>query len=228
MKKAVILFSGGLDSTTCLAYAKQQGYDCHAVSFDYGQRHSAEINAAINIAAQFGVSDHKIIKLNMADWGGSALTDPTIAINNHSGDKQIPSTYVPARNTVFLSLALSYAEAIQARDIFIGVSSVDYSGYPDCRPEYIAAFQQLANLATKDGVEHHAWQIHTPLIQLSKAATIQLGLSLDVDYSATVSCYRLSADRLACGLCDSCALRQRGFTELGIADPTRYQPVFQA
>lgn len=222
MKKAVILLSGGLDSTTCLALAKSQGYACATLSFDYGQRHRAELEAAARISAQFGALKHEVVKLSLDNLGGSALTDESIAVPDYVGDDAIPVTYVPARNTVFLSIALGFAEVLEARSIFAGMSAVDYSGYPDCRPEYIAAFQQMANLATKAGVEGNPIEIKTPLINLSKAQTIKLGDSLGVDYSQTVSCYQLSELGQACGRCDSCELRKRGFLEAGVADPTRY------
>jgi len=221
MKKAVILFSGGLDSTTCLALAKSQGFACYTLSFSYDQRHSAELLAAEKIATHMGVS-HKVIDISMGAIGGSALTDPNIEVPDYSGDGKIPVTYVPARNTIFLSFALGYAEALNAQDIFIGSSSVDYSGYPDCRPEYFTAFQQLANLATKAGVEGNLFTLHTPLLYLSKAETIQLGQQFHVDYGLTVSCYRADTQGLACGKCDSCTLRKKGFAEAGIADPTHY------
>ena len=221
MKKAVILFSGGLDSTTCLAFAKSQGFECHALSFNYGQRHSIELEAAKKIAAKMGVQ-HKIFNLEINQFGGSALTDTNIAVPDHSGNTAIPITYVPARNTIFLSIALGMAEVIGAKDIFIGVSYIDYSGYPDCRPEYIKAFTQLANLATKAGVEEGGIKIHTPIIHLSKADTIKLGHSLAVDYSDTVSCYRADPAGRACGKCDSCTFRKKGFADAGLIDPTRY------
>ena len=221
MKKAVVLFSGGLDSTTCLALAKSQNYDCYALSFQYGQKHSAELESAKKIAAHFSVS-HKIITIPISDFGHSALTDATIDIPDYTGKTEIPITYVPARNTIFLSFALAWAEIIQAHDIFIGVSSVDYSGYPDCRPEFISAFQQLANLATKSGVESNRIQVHSPLSTLSKAETIQLGLQLGVDYSMTVSCYRATEKGHACGQCDSCILRKKGFIDANIPDVTIY------
>lgn len=221
MKNAVILFSGGLDSTTCLAYAKSQGFHCHAVSFNYGQRHSAELDAAKRIAAHFGIHHH-IIDIPISQLGGSALTDTSIDVPDYHGDNKIPVTYVPARNTIFLSFALGLAEVLKANDIFIGVSSVDYSGYPDCRPEYIEAFQKLARLATKIGVEESKITIHTPLMHLSKEETIKLGLSLGVDYSMTVSCYKANANGEACGVCDSCVLRKKGFSDAGMKDPTRY------
>lgn len=223
MKKAVILFSGGLDSTTCLAYAKSQGFDCYALSFNYGQRHSVELDAAKKIAAHFKVP-HKIFNLAIDQFGHSALTDHTIDIPEHDTQKSmIPVTYVPARNTIFLSIALAWAEVLGAKDIFIGVSHVDYSGYPDCRPEYIQGFQQLANLATKVGVEEGGIKIHAPVIHLTKAETIKLGKSLGVDYSMTVSCYQLTEQGQACGKCDSCTLRKRGFAEAMVPDVTLYK-----
>lgn len=225
-KKAVVLLSGGLDSTTCLAYALAQGFECHALSFYYGQRHSAELDAARKIAAQAKIS-HTVIELPIAHTSCSALIDQTQPIPEHRSAKSanaIPTTYVPARNTIFLSFALSLAEQLTATAIFIGISAVDYSGYPDCRPEYLAAFQALANLATKAGVEGQLINIHAPLIHLSKSETIQLGLSLGVEYGLTVSCYQSTADGMACGVCDSCVLRQQGFALAGISDPTRYQP----
>lgn len=227
MKKAVILFSGGLDSTTCLAYAKHHGFDCYALSFNYGQKHNAELNAAKKIAAYFDVT-HKIFNLEINQFGGSALTAAHIEVPDYDEkNSHIPVTYVPARNTIFLSIALAWAEILNAKDIFIGVSHVDYSGYPDCRPEYIKSFQALANLATKFGVEEGGITIHTPIIALSKAETIKLGNDLGVDYSMTVSCY--SADELghACGKCDSCVLRKKGFIEGMIADTTRYYGVVE-
>jgi len=222
MKKAVILFSGGLDSTTCLAYAGYYGFDCYALSFNYGQRHNAELNAAKKIAAHFNAK-HKIFNLEVNQFGGSALTDATINVPDHDEkNTHIPVTYVPARNTIFLSVALAWAEVLNAKDIFIGVSHVDYSGYPDCRPEYIKAFQDLANLATKFGVEEGGIKIHTPIIHLSKAETIKLGNDLGVDYAMTVSCYRANEQGHACGKCDSCMLRKKGFSEAMIADATQY------
>jgi 7-cyano-7-deazaguanine synthase len=223
-KSAIILLSGGLDSITVLAHAKQQGYACYALSFDYGQRHNAELEAAKAIAQQYDVLEHKIIRLGLDSIGGSALTDDHIEVP-HALKPGIPVTYVPARNTIFLALALGWAEVKQVQDVFIGVNAVDYSGYPDCRPAFIAAFQSMANLATKAGVEGHEIKIHTPLIDLTKAQIIQLGLGLGVDYAQTVSCY--SADKLgrACGVCDACRLRKSGFDSLQIPDPTRYQNV---
>jgi 7-cyano-7-deazaguanine synthase len=223
MKKAIVLFSGGMDSTTCLAIAKSEKFDCHALSFDYKQRHHAELNAAKKLAADYQVK-HTIIDL--PSIRGSALTDHTIKLPEYNGNKDIPITYVPARNTIFLSYALALAEVEKASHIFIGVSAVDYSGYPDCRPEYIKAFQTLANLATKVGVEENNIQIQTPLISLSKAETIKLGLSLGVNYQMTVSCYQATAEGLACGKCDSCTLRKKGFLDAGIDDVTLYSQDF--
>lgn len=221
-KPAVILLSGGLDSITVLALAKQQGYACYALSFDYGQRHNAELDAARRIAEQYQVVEHKVIRLDLGNIGGSALTDPGIEVPT-TPQSGIPITYVPARNTVFLAYALGWAEVLHASDVFIGVNAIDYSGYPDCRPEYIAAFQTMANLATKAGVEGHAITIHTPLIDLSKSQIIQLGLAHNVDYAMTVSCYAADRQGKACGECDACRLRAAGFRELGVVDPTRYQ-----
>ncbi len=221
-KKAIVLLSGGLDSITVLALAKQQGYACYALSFDYGQRHNAELEAAAQIASDYQVEDHKIIKLGLGSIGGSALTDEHIAVPD-TLQAGIPVTYVPARNTIFLSFALGWAEVLNLRDIFIGVNAVDYSGYPDCRPEFIKAFQQLANLATKAGVEGGHFTIHTPLISLSKAEIIKQGVALGVDYQRTVSCYSADKQVRACGVCDACRIRKAGFFQAGIADPTRYQ-----
>ncbi|MDO9168452.1 MAG: 7-cyano-7-deazaguanine synthase QueC [Methylobacter sp.] len=221
-KKAIVLLSGGLDSITVLALAKKQGYKCYALSFDYGQRHNAELIAAAQIAADYQVEDHKVIKLGLNSIGGSALTDEHIAVPN-TPQEGIPVTYVPARNTIFLSFALGWAEVLKLSDIFIGVNAVDYSGYPDCRPEFINAFQQLANLATKAGVEGEHFTIHTPLIALSKAEIIKQGVALSVDYRRTVSCYSADEQGRACQVCDACRLRKTGFTEAGIADPTQYQ-----
>lgn len=223
MKKAVILFSGGLDSTTCLSLAKQQGYACYALSFSYDQRHAYEIAAARQIASNIGVIEHRVVNLDIGQFGGSALTDANIAVPDYQGTTDIPVTYVPARNTVFLAIALGYAETLGAYDIFIGVNAVDYSGYPDCRPEFIHAFQSLANLATKAGVEGQTFTIQTPLLHLSKAEIIQMGTQLGIDYSMTVSCYQLNEQGEACGQCDSCALRRQGFLAAKCSDPTRYQ-----
>jgi len=221
-KKAVVLVSGGLDSATCLAIAQQRGYDCHAVSFNYGQRSISELLAARKVADTAGVREHKVIILEMGQLGGSALTDVDIAMPEEAADG-IPVTYVPARNTVFLSYALAWAEVLAARAIFIGVNAVDYSGYPDCRPEYIAAFQQLINLATKICVEGGSITLETPLIELSKAEIIKTGIRLGVDYGMTVSCYQADAEGRACGRCDSCRFRKQGFDEAGVDDPTVYR-----
>lgn len=222
MKKAVVLVSGGLDSATTLALAQEQGYACYAISFDYGQRHRCELQAASKVAQTAGVVEHKVISLNLDNIGGSALTDTAISVPDQPTEG-IPVTYVPARNTVFLSLALAWAEVLAADAIFIGVNAVDYSGYPDCRPEFIAAFTRLAKLATKAGVEGHSIGVETPLIHLSKAEIIQQGLRLGVDYTNTISCYDPDEAGRACGRCDSCRLRAAGFKEAGVADPTRYQ-----
>ncbi len=222
MKKAVILLSGGLDSTTCLAIAKAAGFACYALTFNYAQRNKVELSAAKNIIKNYAVKEHKIIELPIGQFGGSALTDHKIAVPDYQGTAAIPVTYVPARNTIFLAIALGWAEVLGANDIFIGSSAVDYSGYPDCRPEYFAAFQQLANLATKAGVEGAQCKIHTPLINLSKAQTILRGLELGVDYATTISCYQADSVGHACGRCDSCELRKKGFVAAGVTDPTRY------
>lgn len=221
-EKAVILLSGGLDSVTVLAQASQQ-YECYALSFRYGQKHSAELLAAQRIAKHFKVADHKIADINLSLWGGSALTDENIDVPDAGAAAGIPVTYVPARNTIFLSFALAWSEVLKSNHIFIGVNAVDYSGYPDCRPEFIQSFEQTARLATKTGVEGEQITIHTPLIHLSKAQIIQLGLSLGVDYSHTVSCYQADMDGKACGHCDACDLRKKGFAEAGVSDPTVYQ-----
>ncbi|MFK8066892.1 MAG: 7-cyano-7-deazaguanine synthase QueC [Gammaproteobacteria bacterium] len=223
-KRAVVLLSGGLDSCTTLAIAKSQGFACYALSFDYGQRHRAELDAANKIAQSLEVTDHKTLTLNLDQIGGSALTDDAIDVPIDSND-EIPTTYVPARNTVFLSLALGWAEVLEADDIFIGVNAVDYSGYPDCRPEFIRAFEKVARLATKAGVEGHPFRINTPLIDLSKSEIIKTGLGLGVDYSMTVSCYQADDKGKACGICDSCQFRLEGFRSAGVKDPTLYQPV---
>jgi 7-cyano-7-deazaguanine synthase len=219
---AVVLLSGGLDSATVLAIARSQGYDCHAIAFDYGQRHRAELDASLRQARTLGAKSHRIVHVDMNQFGGSALTDLSIDVPEAHSQAGIPSTYVPARNTVMLSLALALAETLNSRDIFIGVNAVDYSGYPDCRPEYIAAFEHLANLATKAGVEGTRFRIHAPLINLSKAEIIREGTELGVDYSLTVSCYQATPQGKACGHCDSCALRAAGFAAAGLPDPTRY------
>lgn len=220
--KAVVLLSGGLDSATTLAMASDRGYDCYVLSFDYGQRSLTELNAAKEIAKQLKAVEHRVIRLHLEDFGGSALTDHSIDVPEEETD-EIPVTYVPARNTVFLSLALGWAEVLEADTIFIGVNAVDYSGYPDCRPEYIAAFETMANLATKRGVSGDPIRIETPLIDLSKEQIIQAGTTLGVDYGLTVSCYQADDDGRACGVCDSCRLRTQGFVDAGIKDPTRYQ-----
>jgi 7-cyano-7-deazaguanine synthase len=222
VKKAVVLLSGGLDSATALAIALDQGYQCYVLSFDYGQRSLTELNAAKEIAKQMAVTEHRVIRLHLEDFGGSALTDHSIDVPEEETD-EIPVTYVPARNTVFLSLALGWAEVLEADSIFIGVNAVDYSGYPDCRPEYIAAFETMANLATKRGVEGLPIKIETPLIDLTKEQIIQTGSRLGVDYSLTVSCYQADDQGKACGHCDSCRLRAQGFANAGVSDPTRYQ-----
>jgi len=221
-KKAVILVSGGLDSATVLAMAKADGYDCYALSFDYGQRHCAELQAAKNIAQAYGATEHRVLHLDLNQLGGSALTDSSIDVPTIHEDG-IPVTYVPARNTIFLSMALAWAEILKSDDIFIGVNAVDYSGYPDCRPEYIKAYELMANLATKAGVEGNHLDIHTPLIDMTKAEIIQTGLQKGVDYSLTVSCYAADEHGRACGECDSCRLRRKGFEDAGLADPTIYQ-----
>lgn len=222
-KKAVILVSGGLDSATVLAMAQTQGFDCYTLGFDYGQRHRAELVAAEQLSASMGAVEHKLVKLDLSTIGGSALTDEHIDVPEHEDNAQgIPVTYVPARNTIFLSIGLGWAEVLGASDIFIGVNAVDYSGYPDCRPDYIASFQTMANLATKAGVEGRGLKIQTPLISLSKGDIIREGTRLGVDYALTVSCYQANTHGQACGKCDSCFLRREGFEQAGLADPTRY------
>lgn len=219
--KAVILVSGGLDSATLLAMAVAEGYECHTLAFDYGQRHRAELVAAERVSRTLGAFEHKVVALDLRSIGGSALTDQAIDVPVERGEG-IPVTYVPARNTVFLSIALGWAEVLEAHDIFIGVNAVDYSGYPDCRPEFIHAFQALANVATKAGVEGQALRIRTPLLALTKADIIREGAKLGVDYAMTVSCYQADAQGRACGRCDSCYLRREGFAAAGVPDPTRY------
>ena len=220
-QRAVILVSGGLDSTTVLAMAQAQGYTCYTLSFDYGQRHRAELLAAEQVSAAFGDVEHKIVNLNLDSIGGSALTDASIAVPEEETEG-VPVTYVPARNTVFLSIALGWAEVLGAQDIFIGVNAVDYSGYPDCRPEYIAAFETMANLATRAGIEGRKITIHTPLMVQGKGEIITAGLALGVDYALTVSCYQATDEGLACGKCEACRLRRQGFIDAGVQDPTRY------
>lgn len=220
-KKAVVLISGGLDSTTVLAMARQQGFDCYTLSFDYGQKAQAELHAAERCSKLLGAKQHKVVELDLRTIGGSALTDDNIDVPEEE-TTGIPVTYVPARNTVFLSIALGWAEVLDAQDIFIGVNAVDYSGYPDCRLEYIEAFEKMANLATKAGVEGRYLRINNPLISLTKADIIRQGVSIGVEYAQTVSCYQASPDGLACGKCDSCRLRRLGFEQAGIVDPTRY------
>jgi 7-cyano-7-deazaguanine synthase len=221
-KKAVVLYSGGLDSTTCMAIARAEGFAPYAMSFAYGQRHAVELDKARQYAPLIGAAAHQVVAINLRDIGGSALTSDIEVPKGRQVDASIPVTYVPARNTIFLSFALGWAEVLGARDIYIGVNALDYSGYPDCRPEYIAAFEALANLATKAGVEGERYQIHTPLIQLSKAEIIRRGLDLGVDYALTHSCYDPDPAGQACGLCDSCQLRLKGFAEAGVTDPVAY------
>jgi len=223
MANAVILLSGGLDSATVLAIARNAGYDCYCLSTDYGQRHRAELTAAARVAHALGAREHRIMKLDLAAFGGSALTDTAIAVPVTGATEGIPVTYVPARNTILLSLALAWAEVLGARDIFFGANAVDYSGYPDCRPEYVRAFEAMANLATKAAVEGRRLTIHTPIIDLAKADIIRRGVALGVDYALTVSCYQADVDGRACGVCDSCRLRRAGFDAAGTPDPTRYQ-----
>jgi 7-cyano-7-deazaguanine synthase len=222
MKKAVVLLSGGLDSATTLAIAREQRFECYCLSVDYGQRHRAELAAAARVAQAQGAAGHRVIKLDLAAFGGSALTDKNIAVPVDGVQEGIPVTYVPARNTILLSLALAWAEVLGAHDIFFGANAVDYSGYPDCRPEYMRAFEAMANLATKAAVEGNRLTLHTPIIALTKAAIITRGLALGVDYALTVSCYQADDDGCACGSCDSCRLRRAGFEAAGLADSTRY------
>ncbi len=219
--RAVVLLSGGLDSATCLALAKQQGYECYALSFNYGQRHVTELDAAALIATRMQVAMHRVIKMDLGGMGGSALTDASLSVPE-GGSTGIPITYVPARNTIFLAFALAWAEVVEAQAIFIGVNALDYSGYPDCRPEFIKAFQQMANLATRAGVEGQPLKIETPLLAMDKAGIIKAGMAAGVDYSMTVSCYQLNDKSEACGRCDSCRFRRKGFLEAGVPDPTRY------
>lgn len=225
MKKAVVLLSGGLDSATCCAIAKREGFSLYAMSFAYGQRHKIELDAAKRLSEFFKVNDHTIVTIDLRSFGGSSLTSDAAVPKNRTDEdltSAIPSTYVPARNTIFLSFALGWAEVLQCHDVFIGVNAVDYSGYPDCRPEYIAAYQKMASFATKEGVEGNPVTIHTPLISLTKSEIIREGVSCGVDYGLTHSCYDPSPEGLACGACDSCIIRKRGFETAGIPDPTRY------
>ncbi|HTO48336.1 MAG TPA: 7-cyano-7-deazaguanine synthase QueC [Burkholderiales bacterium] len=222
-RKAVVLLSGGLDSATVLAIARAEGYTCHALSVDYGQRHGAELAAAARVARALGAVAHKVIRIDLAAFGGSALTDSSIAVPTggvQSGT--IPITYVPARNTILLALALAWAEVLDAQHIFFGANAVDYSGYPDCRPEFVQSFERLANLATKAAVEGRRLTVHTPIVLLTKADIVRRGAALGVDYALTVSCYQADAGGLACGACDACRLRRAGFSEAEVADPTRY------
>ena len=221
-KNAVVLLSGGLDSATVLAMARAQGYDCYALSVDYGQRHHSELEAADRVARMLGAAEHRVVNIDLTGFGGSALTDNNIAVPQQPGTG-IPTTYVPARNTIMLSLALAWAEVLQSQDIFIGVNAVDYSGYPDCRPAFIEAFERMANLATKAAVEGSTLTVHAPLLHLSKAEIVQLGTALGVDYAQTVSCYQADEQGRACGVCDSCRLRRAGFAAAGIVDPTPYR-----
>ena len=223
MRKAVVLLSGGLDSATVLALAKREGYACHALSIDYGQRHKVELEAASRVAQALGAQEHKTVVIDPAAFGGSALTDASIAVPTAGVQTAgIPVTYVPARNTIMLALALGWAEVLQADDVFFGANAVDYSGYPDCRPEYVRAFERMANLATKAAVEGRRFTLHTPIIDMSKAQIIASGLKLGVDYGLTVSCYQADSAGRACGLCDACRLRRAGFEAANVPDPTRY------
>lgn len=221
-RRAVVLLSGGLDSATTLAIAGHQGFECYALSVDYGQRHRIELGAAARVALALGVSEHRVVPIGIAQFGGSALTDPAIPVPE-TPTEGIPVTYVPARNTLLLALALGWAEILEARDLFIGVNAVDYSGYPDCSPAFVAAFETLANLATKAGVEGRHFRVHAPLIALSKAEIIRQGTALGLDYGLTLSCYQADAEGRACGRCDSCRLRAEGFRAAGLPDPTRYR-----
>jgi len=222
-ERAVVLLSGGLDSATVLALAREQGLECYALSVAYGQRHEVELQAAAAVARSLGAREHRVMRVDLANIGGSALTDPSIAVPTAPAEG-IPITYVPARNTIMLSLALAWAEVLEAREIHVGVNAIDYSGYPDCRPEFVAAFERLATLATRAGVEGRGMAIKAPLIRMSKAQIVREGARLGVDYALTVSCYQADADGRACGLCDSCRLRREGFDSAGINDPTRYTP----
>jgi len=221
-RRAVVLLSGGLDSATTLARARNEGFECHALSVDYGQRHRVELEAAARVARQLGAAEHRVVRVELSGFGGSALTDASLEVPTSGVGPGIPVTYVPARNTVLLSLALAWAEVLGARDIFIGANAVDYSGYPDCRPEFIRAYEAMANLATKAAVEGARLTVHAPLMAMSKAAIIRSGAALGVDFSLTVSCYQATDEGLACGGCDACRLRRAGFEEAGLPDPTRY------
>ncbi len=227
MRKAVVLVSGGLDSATTLAVARDQHFDCYALSIDYGQRSRSELDAALNVGKMIGVTDHQVISVDLRNLGRSALTDQSIDVPTTGTQVGIPVTYVPARNTIMLSLALAWAESLASQAIFIGVNAIDYSGYPDCRPDYIEAFERMANLATKAAYEGVKLKIHAPLIDLSKREIILLGTRLNVDYSRTVSCYQADEHGLACGVCDACRLRKMGFSAAGISDPTRYSPIYR-
>jgi 7-cyano-7-deazaguanine synthase len=222
MKRAVVLLSGGLDSATVLAIAASEGWRCHALSVDYGQRHRAELDAAARVAKALGAAEHRIARVDLGVFGGSALTDPSIAVPR-APSEGIPVTYVPARNTVFLALALAHAEVVEADAVFTGANAVDYSGYPDCRPEFLAAFERLANLATRRAVEGHPIAIEAPIVDLTKAEIIRRGVALGVDYGLTVSCYEADGEGCACGACDACRFRREGFRAAGVADPTRYR-----
>ena len=222
MKRAIVLLSGGLDSATCLAFARREGFECYTLSFDYGQRHKCELTASENISRALGAVQHRTFKLDLRQWGGSALTDDNLDVPKGGTHDVVPITYVPARNLIFLSLATAWGEVLNAHDIFIGVNSVDYSGYPDCRAPFISAFAETARLGTCAVDENWQWQIHTPLQNLSKAEIIKLGTGLGVDYSLTTSCYDPSPDGKSCGSCDSCLLRHQGFVDAGLPDPTRY------
>ena len=226
MARAVVLLSGGLDSATVLAMAREQGYESYALSFDYGQRHRSELQAAARVATALGAKEHRVVRLDLTGWGGSALTDNAIAVPT-TPMPGIPVTYVPARNTIFLSLALAWAETLGAPNIFAGMNAVDYSGYPDCRPDYIAAFQTMARLATRAGVEGEQLVIHTPIIHMGKADIVREGTRLGLDYALTVSCYQADAEGRACRRCDACRLRAQGFAEAGVPDPTRYAPQWE-
>jgi 7-cyano-7-deazaguanine synthase len=227
MKTAVVLLSGGLDSATVLALAREQGFACHCLSLDYGQRHRAELVAAARVAQALGAAHHRVVKIDLAGFGGSALTDASIAVPTGGIAPGIPVTYVPARNTILLSFALANAEVVGAHDIFFGANAVDYSGYPDCRPEYVKAYETMANLATRAAVEGQRLTLHTPIIALSKADIIRKGVALGVDYALTVSCYQATDEGLACGECDACRLRRAGFEQAAVADPTPYKKIIK-